>query len=400
MNFDLPEELCMLKDSVASFCETEIKPGRETYEQSGEFPHPLISKMGEAGFFGAAFPEELGGSEAGFLAVSVIAEEISRLAPEFGYAMNMQAMTCPYTIYNWGTEDQTKRFVPALISGTKIGMFALSEAGGGSDPAGAMRTTARREGDAYRLNGSKMWITFANAADVGVLFAKTDPKATPEHRGITAFVVEPKMFEGYQVDPIDLPGLSKCLRTCAVFLDDFSVPLENRLGEEGEGFRIAMNALEYGRLTVTARLTGLAQAALDAAVAYASEREVGGRAIGRYQMIQQRVADATVAVEAARLMSWRIGWTMDQGRTSTRIASHGKYYATQAARLAGDVAREVFGGYALAAEYPVKKLNAYIDMLTVGEGSENVQRILIGEDALGIKDANRHMMRNRLAGRI
>jgi len=130
MDFDLPEELCTLKDSVASFCETEITPRREAYEQSGEFPHPLISKMGEAGF----------------LAVSVISEEISRLAPEFGYAMNMQAMTCPYTIYNWGTDDQAKRFVPDLISGTKIGMFALSEAGGGSDPAGAMRTTARREG--------------------------------------------------------------------------------------------------------------------------------------------------------------------------------------------------------------------------------------------------------------
>jgi isovaleryl-CoA dehydrogenase len=148
VNFDLPEELCLLKDSVASFCETEIKPCRDAYEQSGEFPHSLIRKMGEAGFFGAAFPEELGGSHAGFLAVAVIAQEISRLAPEFGYAMNMQAMTCPYTIYNWGTEDQAKRFVPDLISGTKIGMFALSEAGGGSDPAGAMRTTARREGDA------------------------------------------------------------------------------------------------------------------------------------------------------------------------------------------------------------------------------------------------------------
>ena len=204
MNFDLPEELCLLRDSVASFCETEIKPGSDAYEQSGEFPHPLIRKMGEAGYFGAAFPEELGGSAAGFLAVSVIAEEISRLAPEFGYAMNMQAMTCPYTIYNWGSEDQAKRFVPDLISGTKIGMFALSEADGGSDPAGAMRTTARRDGDVYRLNGSKMWITFANAADVGVLFAKTDPKVTPAHKGITAFVVEPKMFEGYQVDPIDL----------------------------------------------------------------------------------------------------------------------------------------------------------------------------------------------------
>lgn len=396
MNFDLPEEMQSLRESVGRFCESEIRPAMCAFEASGEFPYAIIRKMGEAGFFGAAFPEDLGGSAAGFLAVSVIAEEISRLAPEFGYAMNMQAMTCPYTIYNWGTEDQARRFVPDLISGRKIGMFALSEAGGGSDPAGAMKTTARLDGRVYRLNGSKMWITFSDAADVGVLFAKTDPGAG--HKGVTAFIVEPKSFAGYTADPIDMGGLSKSLRSCAVFLDDFPVPVENRLGEEDRGFRIAMNALEYGRLTVSARLVGLAQAALDAAVGFANEREVGGRPIGRYQMIQQRIADATVAVDAARLMSWRIGWTMDQGRISTRVAARGKYFATQAARLAGDVAREVFGGYALADEYPVGKLRAYVDMLTVGEGSENVQRVLIAEDTLGIKDATRHAMRNRLVG--
>lgn len=398
MDFDLPEEHRAIRDTVVRFCEAELVPAIGDYEAKGAFPYPLIAKMGEAGLFGAAFPEALGGTEVGFLAVSVIAEEISRLVPAFGYAMNMQAMTCPYTIYNWGTEEQAERFVPDLIAGRKIGMFALSEAGGGSDPAGAMRTTARRDGDVYRLNGSKMWITFSHAADVGVLLAKTDLEAG--HKGITAFIVEPKRFDGYRADPIAMSGLTRSLSSCAVFLDDFPVPVENRLGEEGQGFRIAMNALEFGRLTVSARLVGLAQAALDAAIAYANEREVGGRAIGRYQMIQQRIADATVAVDAARLMAWRTGWTMDQGRVSTRVAARGKYFATQAARLAGDVAREVFGGYALADEYPVKRLNAFIDMLTVGEGSENVQRVLIAEDALGLKDATRHPMRNRFVGQV
>lgn len=396
MNFDLPGDLEMLRESVARFVQTEITPVMPDYEARQAFPTPLIEAMGAAGFFGAAFPEDLGGSAAGFLAVSVIAEEISRLAPEFGYAMNMQAMTCPYTIYNWGTPDQAQRFVPDLIAGRSIGMFALSEAGGGSDPGGAMKTTARRDGDVYRLNGSKMWITFSNAADVGVLFAKTDPAAGL--KGITAFIVEPKAHPGYRADPIDMTGLSRSLRSCAVFLDDFVVPVENRLGEEGEGFRIAMNALEYGRLTVSARLVGLAQAALDAAISFANERVVGGREIARYQMIQQRIADATVAVDAARLMARRTGWTMDQGRVSTRVAARGKYVATQAARLAADVARETLGGYALADEYPVNTLRAYVDMLTVGEGSENVQRVLIAEDALGLKDATRHPMRNRLLG--
>lgn len=398
MDFTLPEELRALAGSVARFCETEIVPAMPDYERKAEFCYPLIEKIGAAGYFGAAFPEELGGSAAGFQAVSVIAEEISRIAPEFGYAMNMQAMTCPYTIYNWGTEDQARRFVPELIAGRKIGMFALSEAGGGSDPAGAMQTTARRDGDVYRLNGSKMWITFSHAADTGVLLAKTDPAAG--HKGITAFIVQPKKFPGYSAHPIEMGGLSKSLRSCTVFLDDFIVPAEDRLGEEGQGFRIAMNALEYGRLTVSARLVGLAQAALDAAIDFANQRVVGGRPIAGYQMIQQRIADATVAVDAARLMARRVGWAMDRGETSTRIAARGKYFATQTARLAADVAREVLGGYALADEYPVRKISAYIDMLTVGEGSENVQRVLIAEDSLGIKDAQRHPMRNKLMGRI
>lgn len=383
-----------LRESVRRFHETEIAPTLPDYEARGEFPREIVRKLGEAGYFGAAFPEWLGGSEAGFLAVSVIAEELSRLAPELGYCMNMQAMTCPYTIYNWGSDAQAEAHVPDLISGRNIGMFALSEAGGGSDPAGAMRTTARRTGDGYLLNGAKMWITFSDAADTGILFAKTDPDAG--HRGITAFIVRPRDYPGYHADPIPMSGLSQALRSCAVFLEDFHVPEDNRLGAEGEGFRIAMNALEYGRLTVSARLVGLAQGALDAAVSYANERVVGGQAIAHYQMIQERIADSAVAIDAARMMARQIGWTMDQGRTSTRVASRAKYLATKAARLAGDTAREVFGGYALSDEYPVKKLNAYIDMLTVGEGTENVQRVLIAEDVLGLKDANRHPLRNRL----
>src|SRR5262249_56916336 len=195
-----------------------------------------------------------------------------------------EAMTCPFTILNWGTEQQVAEFVPDLIVGKRIGMFALTESGGGSDAAGSMKTTAVRQGDRYLLNGSKMWITFSDECDAGVLFAKTDPKAG--HRGITAFIVEPKKHEGYRADPIAMRGLSPILRSCAVFLDDFEVPVEHRLGAEGEGFKIAMNALDYGRLTVSARLVGLAQACYDLALGYARERVVGGHAIGRYQMVQ------------------------------------------------------------------------------------------------------------------
>ncbi len=252
MDFDLPEELERVRDTVARVVASEIESEIGRYEADAEFPRAIIEKMGSAGLFGAAFPERLGGTEAGFLAVAIIAEKLSELAPEFGYAMNMQAMTCPFTILNWGTGEQIERFVPDLIAGRTIGMFALSESGGGSDAAGAMQTTARRDGDVYLLNGSKMWITFADACDTGLLFAKTDRQAG--HRGISAYIVEPNRFEGFRAEPIAMSGLSNCLRSSAVFLDDFPVPASNRLGEEGEGFKIAMNALEYGRLTVSARL--------------------------------------------------------------------------------------------------------------------------------------------------
>lgn len=394
MDFALPEDIVALSHAVARFADTEIGPHMPEFEATGAFPRSIVEKMGDAGFFGAAFPEDLGGSNAGFLAVSAISETISRLAPEFGYCMNMQAMTCPFTIFNWGTDDQIARFVPDLIIGRKIGMFALSEPGGGSDAAGAMKTTATRDGDVYRLNGSKQWITFANAADAGILFAKTDPAAG--HRGVTAFIVEPRSFEGFTANPIPMTGLSRSLCSNAVFLDDFPVPVENRLGAEGEGFKIAMNALEYGRLTVASRSVGLAQACLDHAVEYANGRIVGGSPIGQYQMVQHLIADMTVNIEAARLLVHRMAWLMDCGQAANRAASLAKYAAVNAAKHAANAAAEIFAGYALADEYPIKKITAYVNMLAVGEGTPNVQRILIAEDALGTKDADRHPVRNRL----
>ncbi|MDA0702469.1 MAG: acyl-CoA dehydrogenase family protein [Proteobacteria bacterium] len=394
MDLTLPPEIEQVRDTVRRLLVDEIIPATPAFEASGEFPRPLVEKLGEAGLFGAAFGEDVGGTAMGFQAVAAIAEEISRLAPEYGYCMNMQAMTCPFTIYNWGTEDQVRRFVPDLVAGKRIGMFALSEPGGGSDAAGAMKTTARRDGDVYRLNGSKQWITFANACDTGLLFAKTDPAAGV--RGISAFIVEPKSVPGFTADPIAMTGLSNSLRSCAVFLDDFAVPVENRLGAEGEGFKIAMNGLDYGRLTVTARLIGLARACLDLARDYAKERVVFGHPIATYQMVQHLIADMTVNIEASRLMLHRMAWTMDRGDPATREASQAKYFASTTAKHAAQSAAEVFGGYALADEYPIKKIAAYVNMLNMGEGSPNTQRILIAEDSLGFKDANRHAVRRRL----
>lgn len=383
----VPPHLADVRETVTRLFASRIVPEIGAWEARGAFPRPLVRAMGEAGLFGAAFPEEVGGSDMGFMAVAVIAEEISRIRPDFGYCMNLQAMTCPFTILNWGNDEQIARFVPGLIAGETIGMFALTEPGGGSDPAGAMRTTARREGDRYVLDGSKQWITFSHEADAGVLFAKTDPAAG--HRGITAFIVEPRSGPGYRADPILMRNLSPVLASCAVFLDGFAVPAANRLGAEGEGFRIAMNALEYGRLTVAARLVGAAQGCLDHALAYAREREVGGKPIGRHQLVQGLVADMAAEIAAARALVRELAETMDAGEPANRIASLAKYVASRAAKTAVSNATEIFGGYALADEYPISMFKGFIEMLNVGEGSQNVQKVLIAEHALGFKDANR-----------
>ena len=232
MDFDLSPDLVQMRDTVEKLMREVAQPAAKAAEREGRFPREAVAKLGAEGVFGTAFPESVGDSALGFQSVSVISETVSRLEPGFGYCMNLQGMTCPLTIFNWGTDDQVRRFVPDLISGRKIGMFALTEPGGGSDPAGNMKTTAKRQGDRYRLNGSKMFITFSDDADAGVLFAKTDPAAG--HRGITAFIVEPKRFKGYRADPVAMSGLCRAFRSCAVFLDDFEVPEENRLGQEGE----------------------------------------------------------------------------------------------------------------------------------------------------------------------
>ncbi len=383
------------RDSVERFVAQRIAPVIKQAERERRFPRDIVAGMGEAGFFGAAFHEEVGGSAADFLTVAAIAETISRLRPEFGVTMNAQCMTCPLTIYNWGTPEQIRRFVPDLIGGRKIGMFALSEAAGGSDALGSMRTVAERRSDRYVVNGAKMWITLADQCDAGLLFAKTDPAAG--HRGVTAFIVEPKRFGGYRAETIEMPGLSPVVRSCAVFLDDFEVPIEHRLGQEGEGFKVAMSALDYGRLSVAARLTGAAQACYDLARDYARERVVGGQPIGRYQMVQQQIADMAVEIEASRLMTRQTALLMDARLPARRAASYAKYFAGQAAKRAAQAASEIFGGYALTADYPLGYYAAHVAMLSTGEGPPNVQRVLIAEDALGWKNADRHPPRRREA---
>ncbi|MFC7393048.1 acyl-CoA dehydrogenase family protein [Scopulibacillus cellulosilyticus] len=392
MDFELTETNREIQKLVRTFVKKEIGPVIKGYEERREFPREIFRKMGEQGFFGSCFPESVGGSELGFLNLAIICEEISKAHPALGYAFNMQSMTCPFTILNWGNDEQIQKYVPDLIRAKKIGMFALTEPGGGSDPAGAMKTVAKLDGDDYVINGSKVFITFANEADYGVLFAKTD--VSKGHRGISAFIIETDR-PGFKAQPIEMSGLGYMTRSCEVFLDNYRLPKENLLGKEGEGFKIAMNALDYGRLTVPARLVGIAQGALELSIDYANERILKGEPLGKYQMIQHLIADMTVEIEAARLLLYKSAYLKDKGETATRESAHSKYFASEVATKATRAAYEIFGGYALTDEYPVMKYMNYANMLHMGEGAPNVQRVLIAEDALGWKDANRHQIKRR-----
>ncbi len=388
MNFMLSPEIEAVRDMVERFMKNEVVPVMEDYEKRGEFPRELIGKAGEAGIYGAVFPESVGGSDMGYMAAAVIIEEMARNEVRFTSCNNQQGGTCPTCIYLAGTPEQVEKYVPNLLAGKTIGMMSLSESGSGSDAAGAMKTFAKRDGNVYKINGEKMWASIANETDVGILFAKTDRDAGA--KGVSAFIVEPKKYPGFTARPVDMLGMSKAFRTCIVSLDDFVVPVENRLGQEGEGFKIIMRALQPGRVNIAAKCVGLAQACLDEATRYANDRTVRGQPIGKFQMIQDFIAEMATAIEASRTLVYKAAYCMDNGLPANRIASIAKYHASQTSKMCADKTQQIFGGYGFAREYRVSWMRVYADMLYNGEGSANIQKIIIAEDALGYKLADRH----------
>ncbi|MDO9433955.1 acyl-CoA dehydrogenase family protein [Hydrogenophaga sp.] len=388
MDPSMSPEIEAVRDMVIRFMEQEVVPVMDGYEKRGEFPRALVKKAGDAGLYGAVFPESVGGSNMGYLAGTVIQEEMGRLDVRFAACNNQQGSTCPSCIYLGGTPEQVRQYVPNLIAGETIGMMALTEPGGGSDPEGNMKTFARRDGDVYRISGQKMWASMANQTDVGVLIARTDRDAGA--KGVSAFIVQPKKFPGWNAQPVAMMGLSKAMRTNVLFLDDFVVPVEDRLGEEGDGFKIVMRALQPGRVTVAGKALGVARACFEEAVRYANERVVRGQPIGRFQMIQSDIAEMATAIEASRALVYKAAMCMDAGLPSNRMAAIAKFNASQTAKMCADKAMQIFGGYGLAEEYRVSWLRSYADLFFTGEGSANVQKIVIAEDALGYKVADRH----------
>jgi len=364
-----------------------VRPFVQEREAAGEFPRDLYAEMGELGFFGCVFDESLGGTDVGFAALAAVAEQLAWVYPPLSAAMNLQAATVPLTIANWGDPDVIARWVPDLVAGRALGCNAMTEPAGGSDFLGSMRTRAVRDGSDWVLNGSKMWITNANVADVAVVYARTDPAAG--HRGVTAFVVTTHT-SGFEATRVPCRGLGKLMPTNSVSLVDVRVPAGNVLGEEGQGFVVAMNALDYGRLSVAARSVGLAQACLDAALEYADQREAFGEKIGSFQMVKKQLADMTCEVAAARGLVRAAAAKYDTGDLATRESSIAKYFAGEVCNRAAQATADIFGGAAFSDDLPIGLYLNYAKLWQTGEGSANIQALLIADDALGWRRMDRH----------
>jgi alkylation response protein AidB-like acyl-CoA dehydrogenase len=394
MDFQLTEEQKAVRNLARDFATKELVPHVEEWEAEGVFHREIIEKMGAQGLYGCAFPEDIGGTAMGFLAQVLIIEEVTRLCLEAGYSFNVQGMLVPQGFYNWGSEEQRQKYVPKLLRGEMVGCFSLTEPDCGSDAA-AIKTRAIRDGDSYIINGTKMWATYGSVADVILLIAKTQPELGA--RGASAFAIETKDLKGFTAAKVPSNIGTRCVPSAELIFDNCRIPASWLVHEEGQGFKVALNSLDYGRITVPARSVAIAQAATDRAIQYANERTAFGQQIGKFQMIQHLIADMVVETEAARLMIYRTASLADQGQPFTREASQGKYFATEVGVRVTERAMEIFGGYAFADEYPIHRLLMAAKVMHTGEGSANIQRILIAEDALGYKRMSRHAIKPRFA---
>ncbi|WP_438294656.1 acyl-CoA dehydrogenase family protein [Streptomyces sp. HUAS TT7] len=382
MNLELSEEQAAVRQLAEEFVGREITPHVVEWDRSENIDKSIVKKLGELGFLGLTIDEEYGGSGGDHLAYCLVTEELGRGDSSVRGIVSVSLGLVTKTIAAWGSEEQKRAWLPRLTSGDALGCFGLTEPGTGSD-AGNLSTKAVRDsasGD-YVINGAKMFITNGTWADVVLLFARTND--TPGHRGVSAFLV-----------PTDTPGLTRRtihgklgLRgqaTAELVLDDVRVPAGALLGPEGKGFSIAMSALAKGRMSVAAGCVGIARAALDAAVGYAGEREQFGKPIAHYQLVQELISDISVDVDAARLLTWRVADLIDRGEEFATAASKAKLFASEAAVRSANNALQVFGGYGYIDEYPVGKLLRDARVMTLYEGTSQIQKLIIGRAETGV----------------
>jgi glutaryl-CoA dehydrogenase (non-decarboxylating) len=387
MDFSLPEELEMLRDMVRDFATEKIAPFADEWDEKHYFPYEEVLKpMGELGLFGAVIPESLGGSEMGWLAAMIITEEIARASSSLRVQVNMQTLGCAYTILTYGSEELQKKYIPKLVSADYVGGFAITEPDAGSDVM-AIKSRAEDKGDHWLINGSKTWISNADAADVMIFYAYTDREAGS--RGLSAFVVELKNFNDIRTTALDKLG-SRSSPTGEIYLTDTRVPKENILGKPGDGAKIVFGSLNQTRLSAAAGGIGVAQACLDETLKYAMERKQFGKEIGQFQMNQDMIAQMSAEIEAARLVVYKAAWAKDQGRLNNGLdVAQAKYLAGEVAHKCATYAMKILGAYGYSTEYPIARFYRDAPTYYMVEGSSNICKWIIALDQLGIRKANR-----------
>ncbi|HDR3652310.1 TPA: acyl-CoA dehydrogenase AcdA [Bacillus anthracis] len=373
MHFKLSEEHEMIRKMVRDFAKNEVAPTAVERDEEERFDRALFDQMAELGLTGIPWPEEYGGIGSDYLAYVIAIEELSRVCASTGVTLSAHTSLAGWPIFKFGTEDQKQRFLRPMAEGKKIGAYGLTEPGSGSD-AGGMKTIAKRDGDHYVLNGSKIFITNGGIADIYVVFALTDPES--KQRGTSAFIVESDA-PGFSVGKKESKLGIRSSPTTEIMFEDCRIPVENLLGEEGQGFKIAMQTLDGGRNGIAAQAVGIAQGALDASVAYARERHQFGKPIAAQQGIGFKLADMATDVEAARLLTYQAAWLESEGLPYGKESAMSKVFAGDAAMKVTTEAVQVFGGYGYTKDYPVERYMRDAKITQIYEGTQEIQRLVI-----------------------
>jgi len=380
MDFDLTDEQRLIKETAREFTDREIVDRARENARQHRFDLELVSKIADQGYLGAIVPREYGGAGLDYVTYGLIVEEIGRGDSAMRTVISVQTSLVCSAILRWGSEEQKSSYLPRLCSGEWLGCFGLTEPDTGSDAAN-QKTRARRTDSGWVINGSKMWISMGNHARVALIFAQTDPDL--KHRGVACFLVDTEQA-GFQPSEIEGKMGLHGSDTAAISLDDVEVSEDAMLGEVGDGFKVAMSALDSGRYSVAAGCVGICQGCVDESVAYSKERVQFGRPIASFQLVQAMIADMVVKTEAARMLVWRAGFLKDQGRPNTVETSIAKLHATEAAVECANTAIQVHGGAGYVDDHPVERYFRDVRVTTLYEGTSQIQKLIIGRAATGV----------------
>jgi glutaryl-CoA dehydrogenase (non-decarboxylating) len=381
IDLSLTEENRLVAQSVREFADAEIAPHIREWDANQEVHLEVFRKMGELGYLGAPIPERYGGAGMDYISLAILCEELERADTAFRVIMSVHVGLNSLALYQWANEEQKQRFLVPQAQGRKLATFALTESGSGTDAA-ALQTTARRDGDDYVVNGSKIWISLADVADHFLVFATVD--RAKRHKGVTAFILERGM-PGLETGTLHGKLGIHAGNTGTLTFTDLRVPAANRVGEEGEGFLVAMSAIDQGRFTVAAGAVGLAQACLDASVRYAHERETFGQEIGRHQLVAQMLAKMEAGIQAGRLLVWKAGWLKNHGARTTRETSLAKWFATEHSVQSALDAIQVHGANGYSNEFPVERYLRNSKAAVIYEGTSQLHQLIQADYLMGYR---------------